>query len=174
MCWWAASVPLGSPPFLEQNGGFARFASGPRCPGGLSFRTPNLRAAFSSWAALFLFWNELASCGVHSRPLHHHEAACNVRTNLIGAALRICRAALFCALQRRFVNPSNGLHRKIGPFQKVDRVGSPYMALAGGGLRSDRRRNNYYAAWLLRQKSLNRSAHRECRAFGAFCNDQKW
>ena len=105
--------------------------------------------------ALFLFWNELTSCGVHSTPLHHHEAACNVRTNLIGAALRICRAALFCALQRRFVNPSNGLHRKIGPFQKVDRVGSPYMALAGGGLRSDRRRNKD-AAWLLRQKSLNR------------------
>ena len=165
--------PFGQPSFLEQIGGFARFASGPPCPGGLSFRMPNLRAVFSSWAALFLFWNELASCGVHSTPLHHHEAASNVRTNLIGAALRICRAALFCALQRRFVNPSNGLHRKIGPFQKVDRVGSPYMASAGGGLRSDRRRNKY-AAWLLRQKSLNRSAHRECRAFGAFCNDQKW
>jgi len=43
----------------------------------------------------FFFWNELTSCGVHSRPLHHHEAACNVRTNLIGAALRACRAALF-------------------------------------------------------------------------------
>ena len=131
--------------FLEQTGGLrvSDLAASAQPRSGCS--------VFSS----FFFWNELTSCGVHSRPLHHHEAACNVRTNLIGAALRICRAALFCALQRRFVNPSNGLHRKIGPFQKVDRVGSPYMALAGGGLRSDRRRNKD-AAWLLRQKSLNR------------------
>src|SRR3974377_1005223 len=112
--------PLGQPPFLEQIGGFARFASGPPCPGGLSFRTPNLRAAFSSWAALFLFWNELASCGVHSRPLHHHEAACNVRTNLIGAALRACRAALFFApfnavsrIRRTGYIEKSGLFKKL-------------------------------------------------------------
>ena len=109
---WAALL------FFEQNGCFARFASGPRCPGGLSFRTPNLRAAFSSWAALFLFWNELASCGVHSRPLHHHEAACNVRTNLIGAALRACRAALFCAPSTPFRESVERVTSKNQAFSK--------------------------------------------------------
>jgi len=67
--------------------------------------------------ALFLFWNELASCGVHSTPLHHHEAACNVRTNLIGAALRACRAALF-------LRPST-------PFREsVERVTSKNLAFS--------------------------------------------